>query len=74
MDEQERLDRQGGNLAALEGAFALLVEHLAKAGALNKGAFIADLQRLSERPGKDVEVLTAEQRILRTLRAVGQPH
>lgn len=72
MDEQERLDRQGGNLAALESAFALLVEHLAKAGALNKSAFITDLQYLADLPHKDPETLTAEQRILRTLR--GLPH
>lgn len=68
MQEQMRLDRQGGNLAALEGALALLVEHLAKAGAVSKTAFIADLQRLSELPEKDQETLTAELRLLRMLR------
>lgn len=72
MDEQERLDRQGGNLAALEAAFALLVEHLAKAKvkALNKTVFIADLQRLTELPEKDQETLTAELRLLRMVRQV----
>lgn len=72
MDEQERLDKQGGNLAALEGAFALLIEHLAKADALNMPAFITDLQYLADLPQKDLETLKAEQRILRTLRAL--PH
>jgi hypothetical protein len=72
MDEHERLDRQGGNLAALEGAFALLVEHLAKAGALNMPAFITDLQYVADLSPKDPETLAAEQRILRTLR--GLPH
>ena len=70
MNEQERLDRQGGNLAALEGAFALLVGHLTKTGAVNKTALSADLQRLSELPGKDQETMTAELRLLRMIRQV----
>jgi hypothetical protein len=74
MDGQERLDRQGGNLAALEGALALMVEHLAKAGTLNKTAFITDLRRLSELPGKDVDIQRAEQRLIRMLREMGKPH
>lgn len=72
MDAQKRLDLQGGNLAALEGAFALLVEHLAKVGSLNMPAFITDLQYLADLPQKDPETLAAEQRILRTLQAL--PH
>ncbi|WP_405119194.1 hypothetical protein [Pseudomonas leptonychotis] len=70
MNEQERLDKQGGNLAALEGAFALLVGHLAKAGVVNRTALMADLQRLSALPEKDPETLTAEQRLLRMLHQV----
>ncbi|MCY1463628.1 hypothetical protein D9M71_815470 [compost metagenome] len=67
MDEQLRLDRQSGNLAALEGAFALLVAHVATAGALNKTAFIADLHQLSELPDRDADVQRAEQRLIRML-------
>ncbi|MCY1562919.1 hypothetical protein D9M68_1003830 [compost metagenome] len=67
MDEQLRLDRQSGSLATLEGAFTLLVAHLAKAGALNKTAFIADLHQLSELPGRDVDIQRAEQRLIRML-------
>lgn len=74
MNEQERLDRQSGNLAALEGALALLVEHLARGGLLNKTAYITDLHRLSELPGKDADVQRAEQRLLRVLRDMGLPH
>ncbi|MDH0894382.1 MULTISPECIES: hypothetical protein [unclassified Pseudomonas] len=67
MDEQERLDRQAGSLAALEGAFAVLVEHLAMAGVVKTTALIADLRRLSELPGKDADIQRAEHRLLRML-------
>lgn len=71
MDTQERLDRQAGSLAALEGAFALLVEHLARGGALSKEVYITDLHRLSELPGKDADIQRAEQRIAGMLRGLG---
>ncbi|WP_073673052.1 hypothetical protein [Pseudomonas aeruginosa] len=71
MAEQERLDRQGGNLAALEGALALLVEHLAQVGVLNKTAYITDLRRLAELPDKDADIQRAEQRLIRVLRDLG---
>lgn len=74
MEAQERLDRQAGNLAALEGALALLVEHLAKVGVLNKTAYITDLRRLSEQPGKDADIQRAEQRLIQVLRDLGLPH
>lgn len=67
MGSQERLDRQAGNLAALETAFALLVEHTAMAGSLNKEAFMADLRMLVEQRGVDEDVRLAEERMLRTL-------
>ncbi|MDE9812418.1 hypothetical protein ACUS6W_17895 [Pseudomonas aeruginosa] len=67
MQATERLDLQAGSLAALEGAFALLVGHLANAGALNRTAFMADLHQLSELPGKEAEIQLAEQRLLRML-------
>lgn len=70
MGSQERLDRQAGNLAALEGAFALLVEHLAKAGALDRAAYITDLRRLSELPEKAELVQQAELRLLRMIQAL----
>ncbi|WP_131189545.1 hypothetical protein [Stutzerimonas kirkiae] len=68
MQYVERLNRQAGSLAAVESSFGLLVEHLARAGALNKAAFIADLQRLTDLPEKEPETLLAERRILRLLR------
>lgn len=74
MTEQERLDKQAGNLAALEGAFTVLAEHLAKIGVLNKTELIADLRHLSELPGKDADTQQAEQRLIRMLQAMGMPH
>lgn len=71
MDTQERLDRQAGSLAALEGAFALLVERLARGGVLSKEVYITDLHRLSELPGKDADIQRAEQRIAGMLRGLG---
>lgn len=71
MSELERLDRQAGSLAALEGALALLVEHAAKAGLLSKGAYITDLKRLKDQPGTDANVRTAEERLLRMLAVLG---
>ncbi|TXI34342.1 MAG: hypothetical protein E6Q69_04060 [Aquipseudomonas alcaligenes] len=70
MDEQERLNNQAGSLAALEGAFALLVEHLAKAGAVDRAAYITDLRRLSELPGKAEPVQRAELRLLRMIQVM----
>lgn len=70
MGSQERLDRHAGNLAALEGAFALLVEHLAKVGALDRVAYITDLRRLSELPEKAELVQQAELRLLRMIQAL----
>lgn len=70
MTEAERLDRQAGSVAALEGAFALLVEHVARAGALNKAAFMGDLQRLAEQPNASNVVCLAEKRLLRMLAVV----
>ncbi|HII2941681.1 TPA: hypothetical protein ACY17N_004676 [Pseudomonas aeruginosa] len=70
MTEVERLDRQAGSVAALEGAFALLVEHVSRAGALNKSAFMGDLQRLAEQPKADEVVCLAERRLLRMVAAV----
>ncbi|MDH4869838.1 hypothetical protein [Pseudomonas sp. BN515] len=67
METHERLDRHAGSLAALEGAFALLVQHLSSTGALSRPAFMADLTRLSNLPDKDGAVRLAEQRLLRTL-------
>jgi len=62
------MDKQAARLAVLEGAFALLVEHLAKGGALDKAMLMADLQRLSDLPGRDVSLLQADQRLLGMLR------
>lgn len=70
MDTQERLDRHTGSLVALETALVLLVQHMELRTGLDRQAFIADLQQLSERPEKDADVLRAEQRILRLLRAL----
>lgn len=70
MSEQERLDKQAGTLAALEGAFALLVEHLAKAGAIDRTAYITDLRRLSELPEKAEPVQQAELRLLRMIQVL----
>lgn len=70
MDEQERLDKQAGTLAALEGAFALLVEHLAKASAVDRTAYITDLRRLSELPEKAEPVQQAELRLLRMIQVL----
>lgn len=72
MDTQERLDRQAGSLAALEGAFALLIEHLARARVLSKEAFITDLHRLSKLPGKDADIQRAELRIAGMLQGLGR--
>lgn len=70
MDTQERLDRHTGSLVALETALVLLVKHMELRTGLDRQAFIADLQQLSERPEKDADVLRAEQRMLRLLRAL----
>lgn len=70
MDEQERLDKQAGTLAALEGAVALLVEHLARAGAVDRVAYITDLRRLAELPGKPEPVQQAELRLLRMIQVL----
>ena len=70
MTEAERLDRQAGSVAALEGAFALLVEHVARAGALNKAAFMGDLQRLAEQSDTSNVVCLAEKRLLRMMAVV----
>lgn len=70
MGSQERLDRQAGNLAALETAFALLVRRLGLNGGIDRQAFIADLQQLAEQPAKEPDVLLAEQRLLRMLQAL----
>ncbi len=70
MGEQERLDKQAGTLAALEGAVALLVEHLARAGAVDREAYITDLRRLAELPGKAEPVQQAELRLLRMIQAL----
>lgn len=70
MDEQERLDKQAGTLAALEGAVALLVEHLATTGAVDRAAYITDLRRLAELPGKAEPVQQAELRLLRMIQVL----
>lgn len=70
MGSQERLDRQAGNLAALETAFALLVRRLELQGGVDRQAFIADLQQLAEQPAKEPDVLLAEQRLLRMMQAL----
>ena len=70
MDEQEQLDKQAGTLAAMEGAFALLVEQLAKAGAVDRAAYITDLRRLSELPEKAEPVQQAELRLLRMIQVL----
>lgn len=70
MTEAEKLDRQAGSIAALEGAFALLVEHVARAGVLNKAALMGDIQRLVEQPSASRVVCLAERRLLRMMAAV----
>lgn len=70
MDTQERLDRHTGSLVALETALILLVKHMELRTGLDRQAFMADLQQLSEQPEKDADVFRAEQRMLRMLRAL----
>lgn len=70
MDTQERLDRHTGSLVALETALVLLVKHMELRTGLDRQAFMADLQQLSEQLEKDADVFRAEQRMLRMLRAL----
>lgn len=63
----EQLNRHANELAALQGALALLVAHLAKAGTIDKAAYITDLRYLVELPENEEPLRRAGHKLRRMI-------